>query len=547
MWRADDPQGDEAGKIKYLAVPYTRGIVLDMGCGPKKAFPHFLGVDSCKDTELFGIAIKPDVNLDVSDPAAIAENIVAESVDAVFSSHCLEHIADYRAALKAWWDCIKVGGHLVLYLPHAAFYPNIGTAGANPDHVHDFMPDTIVDAMVENDARFDLLVDEERDQDCEYSFYQVYRKLGGEDERRYNGDNERPPKTACVVRYGGFGDQIQASGILPELKRQGYHVTVMTTPKGQNILAHDPHIDEWILQDVDQVPNHELWIYWQAWEKRFDRFVNLSESVEGTLLAIPGRANHMWSAEMRHRKLNKNYGEWTAELADLPYENAARFYATPEETAAARELIELAFGRHKFVIVWALAGSSGHKTYPYLDNVLAGLMNEIPDARVILVGDAACALLEQGWEDEKRIARLSGTQSIRETLALAQVADCVVGPETGVLNAVAFDPMRKVVFLSHSSHENLTKHWINTVALAAHEKTTCATPCHRMHYSDEFCNTDGQFNIAMCMAEINPADCFDAIASAYRTWRSAQVRLILPGDDLAQRPEIEVQYVGDAR
>ena len=82
-------------------------------------------------------------------------------------------------------------------------------------------------------------------------------------------------KTVCVCRYGGFGDSIQASNILPELKRQGYHVTFMTTPRGHEILKHDPHIDAWLLQDDDQVPNQELPLYWMAIAKRFDKFINL--------------------------------------------------------------------------------------------------------------------------------------------------------------------------------------------------------------------------------------------------------------------------------
>ena len=52
MWRPEDPQGDEAGKVKYDVVQYTRGVVLDLGCGPKKAVPHFIGIDSGKDTDL---------------------------------------------------------------------------------------------------------------------------------------------------------------------------------------------------------------------------------------------------------------------------------------------------------------------------------------------------------------------------------------------------------------------------------------------------------------------------------------------------------------
>lgn len=174
MWRPEDPQGDEAGKVKYDVVQYTRGVVLDLGCGPKKAFPHFIGIDSGKDTELFGIAMKPD--LVVADCADLSETIQDASVDAIFSAHLLEHIEDYRAALKDWWRCLKVGGHLVLYLPHKAFYPNIGQPGANPDHKHDFEPADIIDAMRDVEAGWDLVERENRNEGMEYSFLLVFRK-----------------------------------------------------------------------------------------------------------------------------------------------------------------------------------------------------------------------------------------------------------------------------------------------------------------------------------------------------------------------------------
>ena len=45
-WRLNDPQGNEAAKIKYDIVPYTRGKGLDVGCGGFKAYQHFIGVDN---------------------------------------------------------------------------------------------------------------------------------------------------------------------------------------------------------------------------------------------------------------------------------------------------------------------------------------------------------------------------------------------------------------------------------------------------------------------------------------------------------------------
>ena len=44
------------------------------------------------------------------------------SQDAVHSSHCLEHIQDYRTALGEWFRVLKVGGYLVLTVPHRWLY-----------------------------------------------------------------------------------------------------------------------------------------------------------------------------------------------------------------------------------------------------------------------------------------------------------------------------------------------------------------------------------------------------------------------------------------
>lgn len=514
VWRAEDPQGDEAGKVKYEIVPYTRGRGLDLGCGPRKAFPHFIGVDSCKDTELFGVPIKPDIRVDDCADLSLFGDA---SMDFVFSSHLLEHIEDYVGALREWMRVIKPGGHLVLYLPHRDLYPNIGDPNGNPDHKHDLTERDVLEAMRATGTAWTLLVQEKRDQGREYSFLMVFRVewSGQKVELR-----SRPKKSVCVCRFGGFGDMLQASNVFPMLKRQGFHVTVMTTPKGRDVIKEDPHVDDWIIQDPDQVPNHELTDYWRAWAPKFDRFVNLSESVEGTLLALPGRTNHAWPDEVRRKRLNVNYLEFTAELAGVPYKSEARFYPTAEEKVYAKEYLRscsaiinkdtpaICVPKRPFTILWALAGSSVHKFYPHQDNVIAAVLMNVPEAVVILTGDEACQILEQGWEAEPRVRLESGKQSIRQTLALAQAVDVVVGPETGVLNAVAFEPVAKVLMLSHSSHENLSKHWVRSKVLTPNVK---CYPCHRLHYGTEWCPTNEETGAAICAQSIPPSAVYDAI------------------------------------
>jgi SAM-dependent methyltransferase len=41
-----------------------------------------------------------------------------DSLDYVFSSHCLEHIEAWQESLKEWIDHVRLGGTLFLYLPH---------------------------------------------------------------------------------------------------------------------------------------------------------------------------------------------------------------------------------------------------------------------------------------------------------------------------------------------------------------------------------------------------------------------------------------------
>lgn len=533
MWRPDDPQGDEASKVKYEIVEYTRGLGLDIGCGPYKAFPHFIGVDNKIDTQLFGIEMEPD---NVVDDASYLPQVATEKLDFVFSSHLLEHIVDYEAALEEWWRIIKVGGHLVLYLPHKDLYPNIGQPGSNPDHKHDFVPEDIIGAMNtivrRANGSFDVRVNETRGERNEYSFLLVMQKLPAraeDDTRLHSYCSPRPVKTVCISRFGGFGDMLMMSNLLPELKRQGYHVTVNTTPKGMTIVEHDPHIDRFMLQDEDQVPNHELPDFWEAQARRFDKFIQLSESIEGTLIAMPGRANHAWPDAVRRVELNRNYLEWCSQLAELPYHSEARFYPTTAELAVSTVLLNTLnermnphlfigqTGQPVFSLLWPLSGSSVHKFYPHMDAVIARIITDLPRAVVILTGDEPCQLLEQGWELEPRVERLCGKQLIRDTLTLATQVHCVVGPETGVLNAVAFDDtVAKVVLLSHSTERNLTLHWPNTTSLAP--LNTPCYPCHRLHFGWYFCHQEDSTGAAQCAYDIAPGDVYAAIEAAYRAW-----------------------------
>lgn len=507
VWRAEDPQGDESRKIVWEVAPYLSGRGLDLGAGTFKILPHAISVDNGDHAEKFGYPFTADLRADCEH----LDMFATQSMDFVFSSHLLEHIKDYKKALKEWWRVVKQGGKLILYLPHKDFYPNIGQPGSNPTHVHDFLPGDIIEAMVEISKPggcFDLLDFQERDNDQEYSMLLVFKKIGGP-KNKYSDGKLKGVKKALVCRFGAFGDLIQASGIFAGLKQQGYHVTLMTSRPGCDVVAHDPNIDELMILDRDQVPNAHLVDFW-AWQaKKYDKFVNLSESVEGTFLAMPGRIQHTWPPALRHELMNRNYVEHQHALAGLPYnrdEPHIQFYPTSEEKIWARRWREK-MNRH--VVVWSLAGSSVHKTWAGLDVVLARIMLEYKDVDVVLVGGPDCVVLEAGWENEPRVYLTCGKWSIRDSLAFLSEADLVIGPETGVLNAAARLPIPKIVFLSHSTEENLTRDWLHTTSLFGRE-TVCpgrgnneAPACHKMHYGWDYCQKDEKTGTAVCQKDIS--------------------------------------------
>jgi len=316
---------------------------------------------------------------------------------------------------------------------------------------------------------------------------------------------------------------IQVSSLFPLFKEQGYRVCVNVSERGKEILESDPNVDELLVQETDQVPNDRLTPYWERLEKCFDKFVQLSESIEGSLLLTPEREEEIrgervlvesskdfnLSKEEIHEKYNVNYMERTHDIAGLPYKFLPKFYPTLEEKKHARRQRKKI--KSKYVILWALSGSSVHKVYPWTDAVMSRILMDRKDLSFVTVGDGLCELLEVGWEDEKRVVTKSGKWSVRETLAFLDVCDVVVGPETGVLNAASTLDCHKTVMLSHSSHENLSKHWKNTTALGPEDYPDYCFPCHKMHYGFSTCNRDKETGGAMCAAKINPKNVVEDI------------------------------------
>jgi len=507
-------------KIRWFAMPYLHGRGLDVGCGPEKVLPRAIGVG-------LPINFSRSAATDASSNGTSLDLFATSALDYVFSSHYLDCLQDWQAALADWWRVLRPGGCLVLYLLHARLSGDSeGTSAPSPGG-RGFLPATVLGAMrrVMHDSGGEVLEDEERDEGDEESFFQVYRKR--EDGLYIYRPWRRHPHSCLVIRWGGYGDALMASSLLPSLKAEGWYVAFNADTKCEEILRHNPHIDELIV--TPSVPMEGLGNYWKALGSRYDRVINLSETCEGILLKTPSQADYYWSDDVRRRICAANYVEFQHLVAGVRYELRQRFYATESERAWAREVI----GEHPTVL-WALAGSAQHKIWPWMGAAIVRLLGLRPDVRILLTGGSGTREkeLEQTLFDRvaryfghagERFRSFVGKCSIRRSMALAQEATVVVGPETGVLHAVALEGNAKVVLLSHSTALNLTRDWINAVSVEPDTARAPCWPCHRLHHGTAHCPQIG--GAAACAVSIDVERVLEPVLQALDSARAHDTAL----------------------
>jgi ADP-heptose:LPS heptosyltransferase/predicted SAM-dependent methyltransferase len=472
-WTRETSCGNEASKCRHRVLPFLRGLGIDLGCGTDRIHHKAIGIDKA-----IGAGICHDVErLPMFKDA---------SLDFVFSSHCLEDLGPTEDILKEWWRVLKVGGNMVLYLPHKDLYPNVGQPGANPAHLHDFYPEDILKIVKRNFAA-KLIRNDVHAEGNEYSFEMILQKLPGGP--RLERDLQVTPENACmIIRYGAFGDAIQATPIIRRIKEEGYFTVVQCSHRGAQVLKNNPHIDRLEVLDEGMLLPQDLPGHWEKLAKTYKRFVNLSGIVEQVLLKIKGQPGYDSPDSLRHLICNVNYGDslhMTAGYRDNAGMTLPELYYLPKEEVWAEKFVRKVKQDTgaEYLILWSLAGSGWNKKYPWAEFVQRTFLEDFTDAAIITVGDESCKILE--W-DHPRLVKMSGKTTMRQSCLLTRYVDCVVGPETGVLNAASCWDTPKVLMLSHSSKENLSKYWQNTVNITPEPECECH-PCHKLVYVLEEC------------------------------------------------------------
>ncbi len=335
-----------------------------------------------------------------------------------------------------------------------------------------------------------------------------------------------PGKRACIVRYGALGDQVTITPLIRLLAEDGYAVTVSTQVNASGVIEHNPFVSNILRQERDIVPNPELGEYWAEWKGCYDRYINLSESVEGSLLRVEGRMDFYTPAAWRRAHAEGvNYYDRTMEVAGYPQAVGLRpeLYFTDKEERKVAKFLEPV--KDRFVVDWVLRGSSHHKMYPLVQPLLKHWLEARPDTVACLSGGSDAAGLAF---DHPQVVNLVGKWPVRQSMLLTKYANLVVGPETGLMNAAGCWDQPKILLLSHSAADNISKHWANCTNVTPDPELAPCHPCYQMHYTKESCplaeladeKTDQTVIVApKCTIGIPPERILEPMTTVYDRWK----------------------------
>lgn len=142
-----------------------------------------------------------------------------ESQDAVFASHCLEHIPDVGPVLADWFRVLKIGGYLVIAVPHQELYERKAAPPSrfNGDHKRFYTPRSLLQEMEASlpFASWRLRIMRDIDDGFDYSIgrdqhphgcYEIEMVIEKITTPHYAADLRQAPEAAALCRF--FADSL---------------------------------------------------------------------------------------------------------------------------------------------------------------------------------------------------------------------------------------------------------------------------------------------------------------------------------------------------
>jgi SAM-dependent methyltransferase len=171
-----------------------------------------------------------------------------QSQDSVFASHCYEHISDYRSALSEWYRVLRIGGYIVVLVPHKYLYERKSTPPSlfNADHKRFYTPAALlrefeealpvngfrVRHLADNDAGFDYRTPVGQHASGCYEIELVVEKIARPPDSdlfelspRKKADVEEADRTAIALVRNLLRRKTSQAAIIPIIKQMTYFPT----------------------------------------------------------------------------------------------------------------------------------------------------------------------------------------------------------------------------------------------------------------------------------------------------------------------------------
>jgi FkbM family methyltransferase len=146
---------------------------------------------------------------------------------------------------------------------------------------------------------------------------------------------------ACLVRMGGYGDNLMVSSVFPGLKERFDRLEVISRAPCADMFLNNPYIDKLTVWPKDEIIG-DVTEWSRAMARRLSEYdfgVHLSHSCESKLVFFESQTEFHWPEKMRRRMAAHSYLGYIHDICDLPHDFAPNFFPTEGEIASARNVI----------------------------------------------------------------------------------------------------------------------------------------------------------------------------------------------------------------
>ena len=299
-------------------------------------------------------------------------------------------------------------------------------------------------------------------------------------------------KSLLMWRLGGVGDILWGTAGLPILSKEA-DIDVVANDNAEAVYLNNPHIRTVIrvadLKDPDGHPITDPGLdptvakntavdWWTETIKSYD----YSVSPWGFAGLYLWRNDYMgkhreWYAPKEERQSDRNFIDIITKAMGLKWITGLlpSLYPTADEAAELSRMRAQHAGQK--VLLWHTCESAYNKMVPQAVGYVSNILERHPDVVVWLAGKD-----HRTFDSVPIPGRCLSLRnlSLRMQLLLPSVVDCVVGPESAITNASAAWNVPKVIFYSHSKHENLSRDWWNAYPIYPDATLCPCAPCYRI-------------------------------------------------------------------